>query len=46
MSRWAQENISALEMEACGPAAHICPEDQPEIIGKAIAAWADRHKLR
>ncbi|WP_113452327.1 haloalkane dehalogenase [Rhizobium sp. SYY.PMSO] len=46
MSGWARENISALEVEACGPAAHICPEDQPEIIGKAIAAWADRHKLR
>ncbi|WP_312872553.1 haloalkane dehalogenase [Rhizobium viscosum] len=46
MSRWAQENISSLEVRACGPAAHICPEDQPEIIGKAIAAWADRHKPR
>lgn len=46
MSRWAQKNISSLEVEACGPAAHICPEDQPEIIGKTIASWADRHKLR
>lgn len=46
MSGWAQENISSLEVEVCGPAGHVCQEDQPETIGKTIAAWANRHKLR
>lgn len=45
MTRWAHENISSLEIEACGPAAHICPEDQPLVIATAISSWAGRHRL-
>lgn len=46
MVRWAQENISSLELEACGMAGHVCQEDQPDNIGRAVVSWADRHKLR
>lgn len=46
MTTWAQENISSIEIVACGPAAHVCPEDQPLAIAGAIASWADRHRLR
>lgn len=42
---WSQENISALETEYCGPAAHLCPEDRPEEIAAAVTAWAARHGL-
>lgn len=45
MIDWARENIAALDIEACGPAAHVCPEDQPQAIAAAIAAWAGRHRL-
>lgn len=45
MIAWAEASIAALDIEACGPAAHICPEDQPQAIAKAIAAWATRHRL-
>jgi haloalkane dehalogenase len=45
MIEWARENISSLERIACGAAGHVCPEDQPEAIGRAIADWADRHGL-
>jgi haloalkane dehalogenase len=43
---WCAGNIAALEIEGCGPAAHVAPEDQPDAIAAAIAAWADRHDLR
>jgi haloalkane dehalogenase len=43
---WCEANIAALEVERLGPAAHIVQEDQPEAIGKALAAWSDRHDLR
>ncbi|MBS1166917.1 MAG: haloalkane dehalogenase [Proteobacteria bacterium] len=45
MIDWAQANIAALDVEACGPAAHICPEDQPLAIAEAITSWANRHRL-
>lgn len=45
MIAWAEANIAALDIEACGPAAHVCPEDQPQAIAKAIAAWTTRHRL-
>jgi haloalkane dehalogenase len=43
---WCKSSIAALEVENCGPAAHIAPEDQPEAIALAVAGWADRHGLR
>lgn len=45
MIDWAQANIATLDVEACGPAAHICPEDQPLAIASAITSWANRHGL-
>lgn len=45
MIEWARANMAALDIEACGPAAHVCPEDQPQAIARAIAGWADRHRL-
>ncbi|UES59954.1 haloalkane dehalogenase (plasmid) [Roseibium aggregatum] len=46
LTAWARENVSALEVNSCGPAAHVCPEDQPISIGNAISKWADRYNLR
>lgn len=45
MIEWARANMAALDIEACGPAAHVCPEDQPQAIARAIAGWTDRHRL-
>lgn len=45
MTDWCRENIAGLEIENCGPARHIAPEDQPEVIAAAISSWAARHKL-
>ncbi|WP_030960503.1 alpha/beta fold hydrolase [Streptomyces sp. NRRL S-378] len=42
---WCERNISALESEYCGAAAHLCPEDRPEEIAAAVNAWAARHAL-
>ncbi|WP_327309206.1 haloalkane dehalogenase [Streptomyces sp. NBC_01298] len=42
---WCESNISALETEYCGAAAHLCPEDRPEEIAAAVTAWAARHGL-
>jgi haloalkane dehalogenase len=43
---WCATNIASLEIENCGPAAHLAPEDQPEAIAAAITRWLDRHQLR
>ncbi|WP_441245086.1 haloalkane dehalogenase [Kitasatospora sp. McL0602] len=44
---WCAENIAALEIEHHdGVAGHHTPEDQPLAIAGAVAAWADRHRLR
>jgi haloalkane dehalogenase len=43
---WCEDNIASLEVESCGPAGHVAPEDQPDAIAAAIARWADRHDLR
>ena len=42
---WCQTHIAALETVPCGQAGHHAPEDRPEEIARAIAAWADRHRL-
>lgn len=42
---WSEENISGLESEYCGAAAHLCPEDRPEEIAAAVTSWAARHGL-
>ncbi|MFJ8013201.1 haloalkane dehalogenase [Streptomyces sp. NPDC096339] len=42
---WCEENVSALETEYCGRAAHLCPEDRPEEIAAAVNSWAKRHDL-
>jgi haloalkane dehalogenase len=46
MTAWCRANIANLDIENCGPARHVAPEDQPEAIAAAISRWADRHKLR
>jgi haloalkane dehalogenase len=46
MSAWCAANIATLEIESCGAAAHLAPEDQPEAIAAAIVNWLDRHQLR
>jgi haloalkane dehalogenase len=46
MAAWCATNIANLEIENCGAAAHLVPEDQPEAIAAAITSWADRHYLR
>jgi haloalkane dehalogenase len=42
---WAREHVAALEVESVGPAGHHAPEDQPDRIGEAVAAWLARHGL-
>ncbi|MET0135702.1 MAG: haloalkane dehalogenase [Kibdelosporangium sp.] len=46
LAKWCAENIASLEVEGCGPASHLAPEDQPEAIGSAIARWLQRQRLR
>ncbi|MGY0061901.1 haloalkane dehalogenase [Streptomyces sp. LZ34] len=44
---WCAENIAGLEIERSeAVAGHHTPEDQPQLIAAAIAAWADSHGLR
>ena len=45
MAAWCRANVASLEVENCGPARHVAPEDQPEAIVAAISGWADRHDL-
>lgn len=42
---WCRRNLSSLEIENCGEAAHIANEDQPQAIGEAVGAWTRRHQL-
>jgi haloalkane dehalogenase len=42
MIDWCVENVTGLEIENCGPARHIAPEDQPEAIAAAIVGWAEQ----
>jgi haloalkane dehalogenase len=46
MVAWCSRHIAGLEIAACGPAAHVAQEDQPQAIAAAIGAWLDRHALR
>ncbi|WP_246271891.1 hypothetical protein [Amycolatopsis acididurans] len=39
MAAWCAANIAALTTHHCGPAGHHAPEDQPEAVATAIAAW-------
>src|SRR5215207_3321301 len=43
---WCVTNMANLEVEKCGAGGHHTPEDEPEAIAAAIAAWLDRHGLR
>ena len=43
---WCVSHIAALDIATCGQAGHHAPEDRPQEIASAIAAWADRHQLR
>lgn len=36
---WCEQNIANLTAVNIGPAGHYIPEDQPDAIGAAIAAW-------
>jgi haloalkane dehalogenase len=40
---WARDHLAALEIVPLGPAGHHASEDRPDDIGRAIAAWLDRH---
>lgn len=42
MEAWCREHIASLEVQACGDAGHMAPEDQPERIADALVAWAQR----
>jgi haloalkane dehalogenase len=46
MTAWCAANIVNLEIEGCGAARHVAPQDQPQAIAAAIVRWSDRHKLR
>jgi haloalkane dehalogenase len=43
---WCAAHIAALDIEPCGHASHVAPEDQPAAIAGAITAWAERHHLQ
>ncbi|GAB7037782.1 haloalkane dehalogenase [Catenuloplanes niger JCM 9533] len=43
--RWARETIAGLEVESIGKAGHQAPEQQPDAIGRTVAAWLERHDL-
>jgi haloalkane dehalogenase len=45
MIDWCRNNISGLDVTACGPAKHVVPEDQPDAIAEAIIGWAARKGL-
>ena len=45
LTAWCAANIAAPGDRHCGPAGHLAPEDQPEAIAAAVAAWAERHSL-
>jgi haloalkane dehalogenase len=45
MAAWARATFAAVEVESVGPGGHHAPEDQPDAIGAAIAAWLRRHDL-
>ncbi|MFX0574317.1 haloalkane dehalogenase [Nocardia nepalensis] len=42
---WAAATFADIEVESVGPGAHHSPEDQPDAIGRAVAAWLRRHAL-
>jgi haloalkane dehalogenase len=46
LTAWCAEHIANLEIERCGTAAHLAPEDQPEAIAAAVRHWVDLHQLR
>jgi haloalkane dehalogenase len=46
VAAWCRTAMAALEVVACGPAGHHAPEDRPDEIAAAVAAWLDRHALR
>jgi haloalkane dehalogenase len=43
MVAWCKANIAALEIEGCGPARHLAPEDQAAAIATAFDNWLKRH---
>jgi haloalkane dehalogenase len=45
LTDWCRAHIAALEVVACGQAAHHAPEDRPREIANAIAEWVGRHHL-
>jgi haloalkane dehalogenase len=45
MIAWARANIASLDVVALAAAGHHAPEDVPDEIGAAIAAWLARHRL-
>ncbi|MGR6923922.1 haloalkane dehalogenase [[Actinomadura] parvosata] len=42
MAAWCAGHIAALDVEHCGPAGHHAPEDSPDAIAAAVAAWAGK----
>lgn len=41
MIGWARANVAALDVVSLGPAGHHAPEDVPNEMGNAIAAWLE-----
>ena len=46
LTAWCAAHIANLEIESCGPARHLAPEDQPATLAAALVRWLDRHHLR
>lgn len=42
---WCARNVANLEIEKCGAAGHLAPEDQPGSIAAEVTGWANRHHL-
>ena len=45
VAAWAKDTFASVEVESVGPGGHHAPEDQPDAIGSAVAAWLRGHTL-
>lgn len=42
---WAAQEFASCEVVSVGTGGHHAPEDRPDAIGRAVAAWVHRHGL-
>jgi len=43
---WCRTHVAALDVQHCGAAGHLAPEDRPDEIAAAVTAWAQRQGWR